>query len=37
MFLVGLMGFELVQHMTGYQPPGFVTKTVSELIGQKPK
>jgi len=37
MFLVGLMGFELVQHMTGYQPPGFMTKTIFELIGQKPK
>jgi excisionase family DNA binding protein len=37
MFLVGLMGFEMVQHMTGYQPPGFMTKTIFELIGQKPK
>jgi hypothetical protein len=37
MFLVGIMGFELVQHMTGYQPPGFMTKTIFELVGQKPK
>jgi hypothetical protein len=37
MFLVGLMGFEMVQHMTGYQPPGFMTKTIFELLGQKPK
>lgn len=37
MFLVGLMGLELVQHMTGYKPPGFLTKAISELVGQKAK
>lgn len=37
MFLVGLMGLELVQNMTGYKPAGFLTKTISELVGQKAK
>lgn len=34
MLLVGLMGFELVQSMTGYKPPGMLTKTFSELLGK---
>jgi hypothetical protein len=37
MLLVGIMGFELVQNMAGYKPTGFITKTIGELIGQKPK
>ncbi|MBM4070365.1 MAG: helix-turn-helix domain-containing protein [Planctomycetes bacterium] len=37
MFLVGMMGLELVQHMTGYKPPGFLTKAITELVGQKTK
>ena len=34
MVLVGIMGFEMVQHMTGYKPPGFLTKTFAELVGK---
>ncbi len=37
MMLVGIMGFELVQNMAGYKPTGFITKTIGELVGQKPK
>ncbi len=37
MVLVSLMGFEMVQHMTGYKPPGFLTKTLSEMIVGKTK
>jgi hypothetical protein len=32
MFLVGLMGFELIQTMSGYKQPGLITKAVSGLI-----
>jgi hypothetical protein len=32
MFLVGIMGFELVQSVTGYKQPGLITKAVSGLI-----
>jgi hypothetical protein len=35
MFLVLLMGLELVQSAVGYQPPGFLTKTFMGLIGGK--
>jgi excisionase family DNA binding protein len=32
MFVVGLMGFELVQSMSGYKQPGFLTQKVSSWI-----
>jgi hypothetical protein len=35
LFLVGLMGFELVQTMSGYRQPGPVTKMIGGLLGQK--
>jgi excisionase family DNA binding protein len=35
MFLVGVMGFELVQSMSGYKQPGFLTEKVSKLIVPK--
>jgi excisionase family DNA binding protein len=34
MFIVALMGFELVQSMNGSTQPGMFTKTVSGMIGQ---
>ena len=37
MVLVGIMGFEMLQHMNGYRPPGFLTKTIGEMVGQKIK
>jgi hypothetical protein len=37
MVLVGLLGFELVQSVGGYKAPGFLTKAVAEMIGQKIK
>jgi hypothetical protein len=37
MVLVGLLGFELIQSASGYKSPGFLTKAVSEMIGQKIK
>jgi hypothetical protein len=37
MVLVGLLGFELVQSVGGYKSPGFLTKAVGEMIGQKIK
>ncbi len=37
MFLVVLMGFELLQSMSGYKSPGLFTKTVGELIVGKDK
>jgi hypothetical protein len=35
MVLVGIMGFELVQQMTGYQQPGPLTKAIAEMVGKK--
>jgi hypothetical protein len=35
MFVVGLMGFELIQAAAGYKEPGLLTRTIAELIGQK--
>jgi hypothetical protein len=35
MFLVGLMGFELVQSMAGYKQPGMITKAISGLVMPK--
>jgi excisionase family DNA binding protein len=32
MFIVGMMGFELVQNTNGYRPPGFFTKAIGEPI-----
>lgn len=37
MFLVGLMGFELIQSATGYKQPGFLTRTFSKMIGKEIK
>jgi hypothetical protein len=37
LFLVGVMGFELVQSMVGHKPPGMVTKAVGSLLGQNMK
>jgi excisionase family DNA binding protein len=37
MFLVGLMGFELVQSAIGYRPPGMITKALGGLLGVAPK
>ena len=37
MVLVGIMGFEMLQHMTGYKPAGPLTRTVGDIIGQKIK
>jgi excisionase family DNA binding protein len=33
--LVGLMGFEMLQSVTGYHKPGPITKQVAKLLGQK--
>jgi hypothetical protein len=35
MLLVGFMGFELVQSSAGYRPPGFMSKTLGEMIGME--
>jgi hypothetical protein len=35
MVLVGLLGFELVQSAGGYKEPGFLTKAVGDMLGQK--
>jgi hypothetical protein len=32
LFLVGLMGFELIQNMNGYHSPGIVTKAITGLL-----
>jgi hypothetical protein len=32
LFLVGMMGFELMQNTNGYRPPGLFTKTIGEPI-----
>jgi hypothetical protein len=32
MFIVGMMGFELVQNTNGYRPPGFFTRAIGEPI-----
>jgi hypothetical protein len=37
MVLVGIMGFEMLQHMTGYKPAGPLTRTLGDIIGQKIK
>src|SRR5262249_13619285 len=37
MVLVGIMGFEMIQSITGYKPVGPLTRTVGEMIGQKIK
>jgi hypothetical protein len=37
MFLVGLMGFELVQSAIGHRPPGMITKALGWLLGVAPK
>jgi len=37
MVLVGLLGFELVQSAGGYKAPGFLTKAIGDMIGQKIK
>jgi len=37
MFIVGLMGFEAVQSSAGYKEPGFLTKTIAELMGHNIK
>jgi excisionase family DNA binding protein len=37
MFVVGVMGFELVQNMNSYKPAGFMTKAIGGILGQKPK
>jgi hypothetical protein len=37
MLLVGLLGFELVQSITGYKAPGVLTKAVSKMVGQEIK
>src|SRR5262249_3659451 len=37
MFLVGIMGFELVQSAIGYKPPGMITKALGGLIGVGPR
>src|SRR5262249_19087778 len=37
MFLVGIMGFEMVSSMAGYRPPGMITKTVGGMLGVMPK
>lgn len=35
LFLVGLMGFELLQGLSGYHSPGLVTKAITNLIMPK--
>jgi len=37
LFLVGIMGFELVQSMAGHRPPGTVTKLIGGMLGQSLK
>lgn len=37
LLLVGMMGFEMVQSMTGYKQPGLVTRTLSSLVGMEIK
>jgi excisionase family DNA binding protein len=37
LFLVGIMGFELVQSVAAHKPPGTLTKALSGLLGQNPK
>jgi excisionase family DNA binding protein len=32
LFIVGMMGFELVQNTNGYRPPGFFTKAIGEPV-----
>jgi hypothetical protein len=32
MFIVGMMGLELVQNTNGYHPPGFFTKVIAEPV-----
>jgi excisionase family DNA binding protein len=33
--LVGLLGFEMIQSMITYKPPGMLTRTLAGLLGQK--
>lgn len=35
MIVVGIMGFELVTSMTGYRPPGFLTKSIAQVLNVK--
>jgi hypothetical protein len=35
MVLVGIMGFEMLQSLTGYSKPGPVTKQIASLLGKK--
>ena len=35
LFLVGVMGFELVQSMVTHRPPGMITRTIGGIVGQK--
>jgi hypothetical protein len=37
LFLVGIMGFELVQSMVGHKPPGMLTKAIGGMMGQNLK
>ena len=36
MFLVAMLGFELLQSMSGnYKSPGLLTRTIGDILGQK--
>jgi excisionase family DNA binding protein len=37
LFLVGVMGFELVQSMVAHKPPGMVTRLIGGVLGQNLK
>ncbi len=37
MFVLAILGFELVQSMSGYKSPGLLTKAIGDLLGQKLK
>jgi excisionase family DNA binding protein len=37
MFLVGIMGFEMVQSSNGFRQTGFLTRTFAGLMGMEPK
>ena len=34
MFLVGILGYELVQSSAGLKPPGPLTLAIAEMVGQ---
>lgn len=37
MVLVGLLGFELIQNVNGYRPPGLLTKALADMMSLKLK